>query len=93
MTDEIFQHPLFQDTEVNEAFEDFLSMRRKIKKPATDRAIRSLLKLLLSLSKGNKELAIALIDRAIVKCWLEFYPLPDSGFGQSPVQSRKPRAL
>ena len=93
MTDEIFQHPLFQDTEVNEAFEDFLAMRRKIKKPATDRAVKLLLKKLLVLSGENKDKAIAIVDQSIVNCWQDLYALKDSGFGQSPVQSRKPRAL
>lgn len=89
MTD-ILQHPLVSDPDFNEAFTDFLSMRKKIKKPATERAIKLLLKKVIELSGANKEKAIAIIDRSNVNCWQDLYQLPDTGYGlQTPIQKRR----
>jgi len=93
MTDEIFQNPIFHDTEFNEAFNDFLSMRKKIKKPATERAIKLLLKKVLLLSNNNKDKAIEIIDQSTVNCWQDLYQLKDVTFGHSPQQGKKLREI
>ncbi len=92
MTDEIFQNPIFQDNEFNEAFMDFLNMRKKIKKPATERAVKLLLKKVLQLSNNNKERAIEIIDQSTVNCWQDLYQLKDVTFGNT-QQGKKLREL
>lgn len=67
----------FDDNELNEAFIDFLDMRKKIKKPATDRAIKLLIKKIWSMSLNNKE-RIDIIDQSIINCWQDFYPLKNN---------------
>ena len=51
-------------------------MRKKIKKPMTDRAIKMILKRLFELT-DNEQTAIKIIEQATVKCWLSFYPIGD----------------
>lgn len=74
-----------EDT-LEDIFQEFLKMRIKMKKPATERAEKSLRKSLEELSGGNEEMKIKLIERSIVKNYLEFYPLEakkqNSLFGQ-----------
>ena len=67
----------FTSEKINAAFEDFLKMRKSIKKPATDRAISMLVNKLKELSRGDEELAVAIIDKAILKNWLSFYDLDE----------------
>lgn len=67
----------FTSEKINAAFEDFLKMRKSIKKPATDRAISMLVNKLKELSGGDEELAVAIIDKAILKNWLSFYDLDE----------------
>ena len=52
-------------------------MRKSIKKPATDRAISMLVNKLKELSGGDEKLAVAIIDKAILKNWLSFYDLDE----------------
>ena len=67
----------FTSEKINAAFEDFLKMRKSIKKPATDRAISMLVNKLKELSGDDEELAVAIIDKAILKNWLSFYDLDE----------------
>lgn len=55
-----------EDLELNDLFLDFLDMRKKIKKPATDRAIKTLLKKLEELSKWKHERKKLIIEQSIV---------------------------
>ena len=76
-TKNVFEHPMNEDAELQEAFTEFLNMRKKIRKPATDRAIKNLLLTLINLSEGEVETAIKIIDRSITNCWLDFYQLKE----------------
>jgi hypothetical protein len=57
------------------AFEAFLEMRRKIKKPATDYALTKLNNKLNRLSNGDTELKIKILDQSTLNCWQDVYEL------------------
>ena len=60
-----------------EALKNFDEMRRKKRKPMTDRARQLLLGKLDKLAKGNPEKQIQLLDQSILKCWDTVYPLDE----------------
>lgn len=64
-----------QDEKLNEAFYDFVDMRKKIKSPLTDKAIKRAINKLNDLSKGDSDLAIQIIEESVFNCWKDFYPL------------------
>ena len=63
------------DEMLDEAFADFVAMRKQIKKPMTDRAIKLAISKLNKLSGGDNDKAIEIINQSIMKCWQDFYPL------------------
>ena len=66
----------FDDEELNNKFLEFLSMRKKIRKPVrTDRALKALLKKLHELSGGDVSLMKQTIDQSLDKEWLGFFEL------------------
>ena len=66
----------FEDEELNNKFLEFLSMRKKIKKPVrTDRALKALLKKLHELSCGDVGLMKQIIDQSLDKEWLGLFEL------------------
>lgn len=55
---------------------DFVEMREKQKKPVpTEHAMELLLKSLTNLCGNDTKRKTATVDKAIMKCWLSFYPL------------------
>jgi hypothetical protein len=73
--DSIYNKPF--EGELLEAWEAFLEMRTKMKKPATPRAQKMLKKSLMNLSLGDIQRAIDIVDRSNVNNWLDFYPLQE----------------
>lgn len=76
------------DEKLESAFKDFLDMRKKLKKPMTDRAITLSIKELEKLSADtfgamDNDKAIEIINQSIVKGWLTFYPLKEQTAKQS----------
>jgi hypothetical protein len=74
------------DEKLNAAFVDFVDMRKKIKKPMTDRAIDLAIKKLEELatdSAGNmdNDLAIQIVNQSVLRSWQTFYPLKDDSRG------------
>ena len=66
----------FDDEELNNKFMEFLSMRKKIRKPVrTDRALKALLKKLHELSGGDVGLMKQIIDQSLDKEWLGLFEL------------------
>jgi len=70
--------PKIEKSELEKTFDSFLEMRRKIKKPATDRAVELLKSKLKKLSNGNENTAIEIIEQSIMNSWQDFYPLKNS---------------
>lgn len=59
--------------DVDEAFKDYLKLRMKHKYTMTDRAVNALVNKLREISGGNKDLALKIIDNAILGKWKSFY--------------------
>ena len=54
---------------------NFEEMRKKIKKPLTDKAREQIIKKLFEYSSGNVDHMIAILNQSIVNCWAFVYPL------------------
>lgn len=65
------------DEELNQAFLDYVSMRKAIKKPLTERAVKMAMSKLQRLSNGDDDLAIQILEQSIFNCWLGVFPLRD----------------
>ena len=68
----------FLTNEFATALNDFLEMRKKIRKPATDRAVALLLDKVVKLSNGNEGVAIQILNQSTVNSWLGVYPLKNN---------------
>ena len=67
-----------------EIWPDFLEMRSKIRKPATDRAQRNIIAELESLAPGDKDKQIRIIEQSITNSWQGVFALKDTeGFKPS----------
>ncbi|GFI61012.1 hypothetical protein IMSAG049_00163 [Clostridiales bacterium] len=60
------------DEKLNEAFGDFIKMRRQIKKPMTPKAIELMTDKINAL--GDNNLAIDCLNESIIHCWQDIYP-------------------
>lgn len=71
------------DELLNRAFCDFVEMRKKIKKPMTERAVDLAKKELEKLSVSNitgqmdNDLAIKILNRSVMNCWQGLFPLKE----------------
>ena len=63
------------EEELKEALKDFEEMRKKIKKPLTDRAKKGIIKKLYDLSGGNASIAIEVLDNSIMNSWQGIFGL------------------
>lgn len=61
--------------ELAEPFAEYEAMRKKIKKPMTDRAVELQIKKLDRLSGGDVGKAVKILEESIVNCWQDLYPL------------------
>ena len=66
-----------EDVELNQAFINFIEMRKKIKAPMTDKAIDLSISKLKELSNGDNDKAIAIINQSIINCWKGLFPLKE----------------
>lgn len=73
----VFEAYAGEDADLLAALQSFDAMRRKSKKPLTDRARRLLLAELDKLA-GDNQTKIALLDQSIMHGWLGVYPLKNS---------------
>lgn len=65
---------MVKDEDIKEGLQEFLKMRKLIKKPMTDRALKQLINKLFSLS-SNKEEQLQILDNSIINNWSSIYPL------------------
>jgi len=70
---------------VQEAFMDFMEMRKKIKKPMTDRAIELQLNKLDELSGGDAKKAVAILEQSIIHDWQGLFELKDEQREKEPT--------
>ena len=72
------------DAKLNQAFADFVEMRKKIKKPMTERALTLAMNKLKKLSEVpfadsmDNDLAIQILEQSTMNCWQDLYPIKDS---------------
>ena len=69
------------DEALEKTFSDFMDMRKKIRKPMTDRAIELMIN---KLNKYDADIAIKMLEQSIVNCWQDVFELKD----QSKQQNR-----
>lgn len=69
------------DEKLNQAFLDFMDMRKKIKKPMTDNAITRMMNKLEKLSGGDNDLAIKILNQSTDFCWQDVYALKTDSSG------------
>jgi len=62
-------------SELENVFDDFLEMRKKIKKPATPRAIELLKTRIKQFAKGDEQLAIKIIEQSILNSWQNVFEI------------------
>lgn len=63
------------DETLDKAFSDYVSMRKQIKKPLTDRAIELAIKKLNDLSGGDNDKAVQIIEQSVMNSWQGLFPL------------------
>lgn len=63
--------------ELFNAFMDFVKMRKKMRKPMTERALQLLVNRCFKLSGGDAGRMIKILDRSICKGWQDVYPWED----------------
>lgn len=75
------------DEKLNQAFLDFMEMRKKIKKPMTDRAITLAMNKLRDLSTDSStgsmdnDLAIKILEQSTLNCWQGLFPVKGNAGG------------
>ena len=62
------------DEKLNQAFLDFMEMRKKIKAPMTERAITMMIK---KINKHDNDTAIQMLENSIINNWKDIYPLKE----------------
>lgn len=67
-----------ENDELQKALEGFIEMRKKIKKPMTERAFTNLLSKLKRLT-SDPWIQIQILDKSINNCWQDIYPLSEGG--------------
>lgn len=65
------------DPNIEKAFADYVEMRKKIRKPMTDRAVELALEKLNKLSGGDSDLAVQIINQSISYSYQGLFPLKD----------------
>lgn len=63
------------NTDLSNAIKDFIDMRKRIKKPLTDRALNILFVKLDTLSDGNDSNKIKILENSILNCWQGIFEL------------------
>lgn len=80
-TNKKFKNKYIENEEVYAAFEAFIEMRNKAKKPvSTDRAFNNLMNALKKIAGDDDELKIKVIDQSILKNYLSFFPIREDLF-------------
>lgn len=65
------------DEKLDQAFSDYVAMRKFIKKPMSDRAVELAIEKLNKLSGGDNDLAIEILNQSTSNSWQGLFPLKD----------------
>lgn len=67
------------DEMLESAFQEYLTMRKKIKKPiCTEMALRRAMNTIERLSKGDNDLAVKILNQSVDHCWQGLFALKDN---------------
>ena len=77
--------PLVKDPKVKEAIIEFIKMRTMIRKPVTNNALSMILSKLVTLSGGNDEIKVKILEKSILNSYTDIFPLVE----KSQKRSRK----
>lgn len=67
------------DAMLESAFQEYLTMRKKIKKPiCTEMALHRAMNTIERLSKGDNDLAVKILNQSVDHCWQGLFALKDS---------------
>lgn len=72
----------YSDPNLEKAFSDFVAMRKKIRKPMSDRAVELAIDKLDILSGGDVDLAIKIINQSIMNSYQGLFPLKEDTGGK-----------
>ena len=67
-----------EDSELRDTFVEFIKMRKLIKKPLTDFALKKIINEACNLANGDPELIKAIVEQSIVHSWQGVFPLKDN---------------
>jgi len=70
-------YTFFASADFIECYNDFVKMRKKIKKPMTERAEKMILNKLVKMCGEDTKQAVAILERSILKSWQDVFPLPE----------------
>ena len=74
---ELIIKSIYKSEEFKETFNEFIDMRKSIKKPATNKAIEMII---IKLEKvNNEEQAIKMLERSIINNWQDVYEIRERG--------------
>lgn len=65
------------DEKLDQAFSDYVAMRKFIKKPMSDRAVELAIEKLNKLSGGDNDVAIEILNQSVTNSWQGLFPLKD----------------
>jgi len=78
-----------EKSELEKAIDDFIDMRKKIKKPATERAMNTIRKKLQEMAPDDEPTQILILEQSIECCWQTVYPLKEKhGNGQRSTNNK-----
>lgn len=66
------------DEKLNQAFADYVAMRKQIKSPMTDRAVELAISKLEKLSGGDNDKAIAILEQSVMNSWKGLFELKET---------------
>ena len=67
----------FETDKYLELWKEFISLKKRKKASVTDRALRSQLKKLTSMSQDSEDIYL-ILENSVNKGWLDFYPLKEN---------------
>jgi hypothetical protein len=65
------------DEKLKKAFYDFIEMRKSIKSPLTENALKLAIKKASELSGGDSEQATKIVEQSVLNDWKGLYPVKD----------------
>lgn len=66
------------DALLEDKFKDYIDMRKKIRKPMTDRAIDLAIKHLRELAHGDRDVMVQILDQSVFNSWTGLYEIKQS---------------